>query len=325
MEAHNHAHDHVQAHDHTHAHGHDHVHRHGVERGHHHHHEGASVRALGIACAMTVTILIAEVVGGIVSGSLALLSDASHMLSDAAGLILALVASWYGQKKASGRATYGNKRFEVLAAFINAVVVLAISVWIIIRAILRFMAPDPEVHTGVMLVVAVVGLLANVVSAVILNRSASDSMNVRGAFLHVLSDLLGSVAVIVAGVIIQLTGFTAADSIASLLIALIIVPRAVSLVFSSAGVLIERAPETVSVKAVRNRLAELPGVVAVHDLHVWSLDGESLLATCHIVADGPHHPVLDAAHDELVNMGIDHSTIQMETPEHAKCEGELHP
>ncbi|MCI6206959.1 MAG: cation diffusion facilitator family transporter [Corynebacterium glucuronolyticum] len=274
---------------------------------------------------MTVTILFAEVVGGVVSGSLALLSDAAHMLSDAAGLILALVASWYGQKKASGRATYGNKRFEVLAAFINAVVVLAISVWIIIRAIMRFMAPDPEVHTGVMLVVAVVGLLANVVSAVILNRSASDSMNVRGALLHVLSDLLGSVAVIVAGVIIQFTGFTMADSIASLLIALIIVPRAVGLVFSSAGVLVEHAPETVSVKEVRDRLVQLPDVIAVHDLHVWSLDGESLLATCHIVTDSPHHPVLDAAHDELVNMGIDHSTIQMEMPEHAKCEGELHP
>lgn len=325
MEAHNQAHDHVHAHDHTHAHGHDHMHGHGAGHSHHHHHAGASLRALGIACAMTVTILFAEVVGGVVSGSLALLSDAAHMLSDAAGLILALVASWYGQKKASGRATYGNKRFEVLAAFINAVVVLAISVWIIIRASMRFMAPDPEVHTGVMLVVAVVGLLANVVSAVILNRSASDSMNVRGALLHVLSDLLGSVAVIVAGVIIQFTGFTMADSIASLLIALIIVPRAVGLVFSSAGVLVEHAPETVSVKEVRDRLVQLPDVIAVHDLHVWSLDGESLLATCHIVTDSPHHPVLDAAHDELVNMGIDHSTIQMEMPEHAKCEGELHP
>ncbi|QRO83410.1 cation transporter [Corynebacterium glucuronolyticum] len=316
MEAHNHAHD---EHEHPHARGHNHHHHAG------HHHAGASVRALAIACTMTVTILIAEVVGGIVSGSLALLSDAAHMLSDAAGLILALVASWYGQKQASGRATYGNKRFEVLAAFINAVVVLAISVWIIVRAIMRFMAPEPEVHTGVMLVVAVVGLLANVVSAIILNRSASDSMNVKGALLHVLSDLLGSVAVIVAGLIIQFTGFTAADSIASLVIAVIIVPRATSLVFSSAGVLVERAPETVSVKAVRQRLSVLPGVVAVHDLHVWSLDGESLLATCHVVADGPHHPVLDAVHSELVKMGIDHSTIQMETPDHVKCEGELHP
>lgn len=316
---------------HPHGHGHDHgaggarLHGHEHEHGHSHVHGVASVQALSIACAMTVTILIAEVIGGFVSGSLALLSDAAHMLSDAAGLILALAACWYGQKAASSKATYGNKRYEVLAAFINAAVVLAISVWIIVRAIVRFLAPSPEVHTDIMLVVAVVGLVANIASAVVLNHSAGESMNVRGAFLHVLSDLLGSVAVIIAGLIIEFTGFTAADSIASLLIAVIIVPRAVSLVVSSSRVLTEGAPDTVSVDDVREALEAIPSVIAVHDLHVWSLDGESLLATCHLVAHAPHHPVLDSAHEELDRLGIAHSTIQMETPDHALCEGELHP
>lgn len=318
---HNHPHSHGPGQEHAHAHSaghHDHGHSHD-----HDHSFNGSLKALAVTLTMTATIFVAQVIGGLWSGSLALLSDAMHMLSDSTGLLIALVAILIGRKAATAQATFGYRRVEVIAALVNAVVVTGISVWIVVRALGR-LGGDHEIETGVMLVVAVVGLLANAVSALILMRRQHDSLNMKGAYLHVLSDLLGSVAVIIAGVIIAFTGWTAADTIASLLIASLVLPRALKLLWTSLSVLLNRAPEGMDTEEIEAALDDLPGVYSVHDLHVWTTDGTEALATCHLVLKEPTHigdcRVLDAAQEKLREFGIEHSTIQLEQKCHKNHE-----
>ncbi|MBX8995069.1 cation transporter [Corynebacterium testudinoris] len=282
----------------------------------------APTKALGIAFAITAVVFFGELAGGLISGSLALLSDAMHMLSDSAGLIIALVASIVGKRAASGRATYGHRRIEVMAALINAVTVTGVVVWILVQAIGR-VGGDHSIDTNVMLGVAVVGLVANAASAWVLSRAAGDSLNVRGALLHVMADMLGSVAVIVAAVVIKMTGWLAADTVASLIIVALVLPRSLQLLWQSAEVLLERAPRGVDTQEIQESLEAVPGVLAVHDLHVWSTDGVTPLATCHIVVDGDNDiscGVLDRAQAKLREFGIEHSTIQLETPDHQSHE-----
>jgi len=301
--------------------------------GHHHHHHGhghshvsgaGATGALGIAFAITATVFLAELIAGLVSGSLALLSDAMHMLSDAAGLIIALVASVVGQRAASSRATYGYRRAEVIAALVNAVTVTAVVIWIVIQAVGRIAGHgDHDIDTTLMLIVAAIGLVANAVSAWVLSRKQGDSLNVRGAFLHVMADLLGSVAVIVAGLVIRYTGWQAADTVASLVIVALVLPRSLSLLWHSAEVLLERVPRGVDTQEVQDALEGLPGVVGVHDLHIWSTDGITPLATCHLVVADDHQPscgVLDRAQGRLRDFGVEHSTIQLEYPGHRSHE-----
>ncbi|WP_151641364.1 cation diffusion facilitator family transporter [Corynebacterium sp. 11A] len=310
--AHDHAHDSGHDHNHGHAHGHDHAHVHVPTD---------SLRALLIVIGLTAAVFFAELIVGLISGSLALLSDAAHMLSDSAGLFIALIAMVVGRSAHSAGATFGYKRMEVFAALINALTVTGIAIYIFIEAIGRF-GHDHSVDTGMMLIVAIIGLVVNTIAAVVLVRRQHDSMNLRGAYLHVLTDLLGSVAVIIAGLIIRYTGFVAADTIASVIIAAMILPRSLRLVFDAGQVLLEHAPAGVTVEQVEQRLIEIDQVRQVHDIHIWSLDGTTHLCSCHLVVDDSldssrHCVVLDTATAALKDMGLGHATIQIESEEHA--------
>ena len=291
---------------------------------HNHDHAPSSdtpLRALLVALAVTATVFVAELVGGWLAGSMALMADAMHMLSDAAGLIIAVLAVLVGRKQASRHATYGYRRVEVLAALVNAVLVLAISVWIVVEAIRRLRAPA-DVHGETMLLIAVIGFAANGISAWALQGHRGDSINVRGAFLHVLVDLLGSAAVIVAGIVVMATGVAVADAVASLIIAALVLPRAWQLMRQSAGVLLEQVPEGFRTAEVEEALRATAGVADIHDLHLWSLDGVNVLATVHVVgaAGTDSGPLLDAVQHALRELGIEHSTIQIERPEHESHE-----
>ena len=300
---------------------HSHEHEHGLGGTHM---TSAPLRALGIAFAITSTVFLAELVAGLLSGSLALLSDAMHMLSDAAGLIIALVAAVVGKKAASRSATFGYRRVEVLAALINAVAVTAVVVWILIQALGR-LGQQHEIDTTLMLAAAVVGLLANALSAWVLSRYRADNLNVRGAFLHVIADMLGSVAVIIAGLVIRFTGWTPADTIASLAIVAFVLPRALTLLWQTVEVLLERVPRGIDSREVEDALGAVEGVVAVHDLHIWSTDGLTPLATCHLVVDEAcvvpdDCGILGEAQAALRRFDIEHSTIQLEHPGHVDHE-----
>ena len=300
---------------------------------HGHSHENSSARALLIAFTMTATIMIFQIIGGLIAGSLSLISDAMHMLSDSTGLLIAVVAMFIGRRAASAKATYGNRRVEVLAALINSLVVMGVSVLIVVRAFARF-GSDHEIETGVMMGVALVGLLANMVSAAVLFRRRHDSLNLRGAYLHVLSDMLGSVAVIIAAGIIFLTGWTAADAIASLVIAALVLPRAYGLAKNSLTALLEHTPVDHDFHEVSKSLQDIPHVTSVHDLHIWTLDGSKALATCHLVVeDQEDNPlsfsassdeILTAAQAKLRELGISHSTIQIEATGHLDAEETCH-
>lgn len=299
-------------------------HEHDHHHGHSHNHAPQSLSALVGVLTLTSVVFLAELIAGIVSGSLALLADAAHMLSDSAGLVVALAAMLVGRRAASSRATFGYRRTEVLAAALNAGAVSAISVWIVVEAVQRIGRAEP-IDTGVMLLVAVIGLIVNAVSALVLMRRQHDNLNMRGAYLHVLADMFGSVAVIVAGIVIRFTGFQVADTIASVIIAALILPRSVQLLMEALRVLLEQVPAGVDLDAVHAALVAVPGVEEVHDLHVWSVDGTDLLASAHIVvsetpAELAGCSLLDAATAALTDHGIKHSTIQVESSAHAEHE-----
>lgn len=302
-------------------HGHNDTHNHTHHHKHSHAPTSAPLRALLTALAITSVVFFAEIVGGWLTGSVALLADAMHMLSDAAGLIIAALAVIAGQRAASDRATFGHRRVEVLAAALNAATVLAISIFICIEAIRRLKSPT-EIASSTMMLIALIGLVANAVSAWVLSRHSEDSINVRGAYLHVLVDMLGSLAVIAAGAVIHFTGLVVADVVASLLIAALVFPRAWQLLRNSTRVLLEQVPEDFEVERVLPALRAIDGVAEVHDLHLWSLDGVSVLATAHLTLHGQHTTaqnfsrVLDEAQAELRALGVDHATIQVELPEH---------
>lgn len=292
--------------------GHDHTHSHD--------HSRVRGKRLWVVIAMTSVIFTAEVVGGLASGSLALLADAGHMLSDAGGLIVAALAMVIGSRPATRRSTYGFRRAEVLAAAVNAGAVCVIAAWIAVSAFRR-MGEGVEVETGMMLVIAVIGLVANLVSAVILNGGREESLNMRGAYLHVLADLLGSVAVIVAAVVIGFTGWSWVDPAASLIIALLILPRSWTLLRTAGAVLMERVPDAVDATGLRGTLVCVDGVEKIHDLHVWSVDGESAVASVHVVTDGAEPgegrcAVLDRVQQVFRDFGVDHATVQVEERGH---------
>ncbi|MGJ4074444.1 cation diffusion facilitator family transporter [Corynebacterium macclintockiae] len=308
------------------AHSHDSGHAHSHDSGHGHSHShaptDAPLRALLIVLGVTGTVFFAELIGGLITGSVALLADAMHMLSDAAGLIIAVVAIFIGRRAATAQATFGYRRVEVLAALVNAVTVLGISAWIVVEAFQRLSEPV-EIMAGPMMIVAVIGLLANIISAWILNRQREHSVNVQGAFLHVLADMLGSVAVLVAGGVIILTGWQYADVIASLVIAALVLPRAWQLMMQALRILLEQVPPGYRPAEVDALLRQVDGVLDVHDLHLWSLDGTSALASVHLVVPEGRDPaaVLCAAQAALQERGIAHATIQVERASHADHEG----
>lgn len=300
----------MSAHSHHHDHPHDHEHAgHGHSHGH-----GADARRLGTALVVTATFMVVEIIGGLVSGSLALLSDAGHMASDVAALALSLFAVRFARRPATPERTYGFYRVEILAAFVNAAALLLLTLWILWEAYGRLSDP-PEVQGGVMLAVAVAGLVANLVSAAVLHGGQQDSLNVRGAFLHVLGDLLGSVGAIVASLLVLGTGWTVADPIVSALIGLLILRSAWGLLLDSLNVLLEGAPKGLDVRAVRATLGGVPGVRGVHDLHVWAITAGQPVLTAHVeVAGGADHAeVLVHARRVLRERhGLRHVTLQPE-------------
>lgn len=278
-----------------------------------------NVRRLLIALALTATFMVVEVIGGLLSGSLALLADAGHMLTDTMALTLAVLAFRVSARPADGKRTYGYHRFQVLAAFVNGLALILIVGWICLEAIRRLMDP-PQVMGQMMLIVAVAGLAVNAVAFVVLHGGDRDNMNMRGAALHVLGDLLGSVATIIAAVVIIVSGWMPIDPILSVLVALLIFRSAFDLVKRSAHILLEGAPEWLDVAAMRNKLIDaVPGVRDIHHVHVWGLTPSHLMLTMHVELDdalanstGTIRSVKKVLREEF---GISHSTIEVETSE----------
>jgi cobalt-zinc-cadmium efflux system protein len=280
-------------------------------------------RRLALAISISVVVLIVELVAGIASNSLALVADAGHVFADVSGLALSLGAVWLANRPTSGDRSFGLYRLEILAATANALLLLGISIFVIVEAFQRFNAP-PEVDSALVVAVATFALIANLVAIAILAPARRSSLVMRGAFLEVAGDLLGTIAVLAAGAIILMTGFAQADAIASLLIGLLILPRTWALLRDSIDVLLEATPKGVDMSEVRRHILEAPGVVAVHDLHAWTITNGMNVVSAHVVV-GPEA----APGDILDHLGmclakdfdIDHSTFQLETPEHVIWEG----
>lgn len=304
--------------------GHDHHHSHGMTA------TGRHRKRLIAVLAITLAVVLVQLVGAALSGSLALLADAGHMLSDAAGVTIALLAAWIAGRPASDQRTYGYQRAEVLAALANALILIVISVVIFSEAIRRI-GSAPEVQTGIMLFAAILGLAANLVSLMILHGAHKESLNVRGAYLEVLGDLLGSLAVIAAAVIILLTGYQAADTIASVVIALMILPRAWSLLRDVVDVLLEASPKGVEVQMIREHILSVDGVSDVHDIHIWTITSGVPVFSAHVVVEDG---VLNArGADQLLDklttclgshFDTDHCTFQLEPASHSEHESQQH-
>ena len=295
-----------------------------------HDHDHPRNRArLSIAIAIVAVFLVVEIAGSLLAGSLALLADAGHMFSDLLGLIVALVALGIAARPATDRQTFGYQRAEVLGALANGLILLGVAIVVAVQGVSRLFEPA-EVLGLPMLLVALVGLLANVAVLLVLRSGAKDSIGMRGAYLEVLGDLFGSIAAITAGVVILLTGFSQADAIASLVIAALIVPRALSLLRDVLRVLTESVPSNMDVADIREHLLGAAGVVDVHDVHVWAITSGAPVFSAHVVvsdelfASGGTGRLLDELGTCLSgHFDVAHSTFQLEPQEHA-AHGEHH-
>ncbi len=271
---------------------------------------------------LTLAIFVVEIVGGLVSNSLALLADAGHVFTDVFGIGLALAAIWIAGRPASNDRTFGFLRLEILAAVANALLLFGISAFILYEAWRRLSEPL-EVTSGLMLAVAILGLAVNLVSWYLLRAAQAISLNMRGAYLEVMGDLIGSVAVIVAAIVIAVTGWTGADAAASVVIALLILPRTWSLLREALDVLLEATPKGIDLGVVREHIVEAPGVIDVHDLHAWTITSGMNVVSAHVVlAEGAKTgDILDHLGMCLSNdFDVKHSTFQLETPEHVLWE-----
>lgn len=262
--------------------------------------------------AMTAVFTVVEFVGGWLSNSLALIADAGHMLSDVAALGLAVFALWFARRPANAAKSFGYLRTEILAALANGVALVVIAILIIMHAWQRLRAPEP-VDSGLMLAVAAGGLLVNIIAAVLLHASSAHSLNVRGAYLHVLGDLLGSVGAIAAALTIMFTGWLAADPIISVLVAFLILVGSWRLVRESVDVLLEAVPRDIDLGEVYRTICGIPGVEEIHDLHVWTITSGVLAMSAHVIAPGPDGPrILREIHQRMhERFGIRHVTVQV--------------
>jgi cobalt-zinc-cadmium efflux system protein len=305
-----------------------------LQMGSGHGHEVTATNAhrkrLIIVLVITLAVLIAEVIGGLIAGSLALLADAGHMLTDSTGLIMALIAASLAARAATAKRTFGLQRAEVLAALANALLLVGVAVWVLIMAVERLRNPI-EVRSGLMLVVAVVGVLANLAGLLVLRPAQSKSLNVRGAYLEVFGDLVGSLAVIVAAVLILITGWTPFDAIASLAIVVLIIPRAWSLLREVVDVLLEATPHGVDLDEVREHITRVRGVVDVHDLHAWTITSGVPVLSAHVIVDqaciteGRSGEVLDRLGECLGgHFDVSHCTFQLEPVGHQEHEAAHH-
>jgi len=280
-----------------------------------------------MAFAIIGAFFVVEAIAGFWTNSLALLSDAGHMLTDVIGLGRALAAMLLASRFERGRLctwwglTFGLYRLEILAAFVNALLLFAVAIWVVIEAVRRF-TDAPEILDGPVLVVAVLGLAANIVALWLLHEGSTESLNVEGAYLEVLADMIGSVGVIISALLLRYLGWTWVDPVIAALIGLWILPRTWRLGRSAVRVLLQAAPEHVAIDELSARLGDIDGVVDVHDLHVWTLTSEMDAASAHLVTteETDAHSVLDQARDLLrVGYGIDHGTFQVEPETHDGC------
>ncbi len=302
-----------QHHDHDH-HGHDDDHDHG----HSHVHEAndKNLRRVMVALVLTGVFMVVEVVGGIISGSLALLADAGHMLTDTMALALAAMAFHVSKRPPDGKLTFGYQRFQILAAFVNGLSLLAVVGWILYEAVDRFLNPT-EILGQTMLVVAAAGLIVNIVSFAVLHTGDQDNLNIRGAALHVAGDLLGSVAAIVAALVIIYSGWMLIDPILSVAVAALIFKSAWSLVKRSAHILLEGAPEWLDVHMMQDRIVDgVPGVGEIHHVHIWGLTPQELMLTMHMSVTGAVESQSDVVRDTKQFLkdeyGIGHATIEVD-------------
>jgi cobalt-zinc-cadmium efflux system protein len=280
----------------------------------HDHVRTGSRNALALALALTAAYTVAEVAGGLLTGSLALLADAVHMLSDNVALVLALFAVWLADRPSTPERTYGYKRAEVLAALANGVALVALSIWIFYEAFQRFRDP-PEVLGGWMLVLGAAGIAVNVAAGIILSRSRRHSLNVEAAFRHVFADLLGSVGVVAAAAVILTTGWLEADPLVSVLIGVLVLVSSWSILRDSATILLEAAPSGLDTRAVGERLARAPGVAEVHDLHIWTITSGFPALSAHVLVgrgEDCHARRLELAELLEKEFGIEHTTLQVD-------------
>ncbi len=265
------------------------------------------------ALVLTAVFFVAEVVGGVVSNSLALLADAGHMFTDVGALALSLFVAWFSRQRAAPEKTYGYLRLEILAALLNGAVLLLVSGLIVWEAVGRLQSPEP-LQGGLMLAVAVGGLLVNAASAAILHPVHGHSLNARGAYLHVLGDLLGSVGTVIAAIIVRTTGWLTADPVASIVVTLLVVRSAWRLVREAVEVLLEATPAHISLGSVREGLQAIAGIESVHDLHVWTVTSGMVAMSAHAVVrePGANQKVLEEAVAAMRGLGISHVTLQVE-------------
>ncbi len=308
-----------------------------MSHGHDHSHVGDSAapghrRRIAIALGVTATILVAQAVGALLTGSLALLTDTAHMLTDAGGLAVALVAATLMARPPTERLTWGFRRVEVLAALTQAAVLLAVGVYAAVEGVRRLWAP-PEIAPTELLVFGVVGLVGNMVAIAVLASGRDANLNMRAAFLEVVNDALGSVGVIVAAIVIRTTGWLQADALAGLLIAALIVPRAVTILREAGGILLEQTPRGLDLGEVREHMLGVDHVVDVHDLHASTVATGLPVISAHVVVDDEcfqtgHAPEILQRLAECVAthfpVALEHSTFQIETAEHAAQETHRH-
>jgi cobalt-zinc-cadmium efflux system protein len=307
--------------------GHDHGHAHGAPAG------GTAAAAyrgrLRVALSITLTVMVVEIVGGLMADSLALVADAAHMATDAVGLGMALLAIHFANRPPSGNRTFGYARAEILAALANCLLLLGVGGYVLYEAIHRFVTPA-DTEGGLTIVFGLIGLVANTISLTLLLRGQKDSLNVRGAFLEVVADALGSVAVIISAVVIMTTGWQAADPVASIIISIMIVPRTWKLLHETLDVLLEAAPKNVDMAEVRTHILALPGVEDVHDLHAWTITSGMPVLSAHVVVSSD---VLNAiGHEKMLHelqgclghhFDVEHCTFQLEPSGHAEHEAKL--
>jgi cobalt-zinc-cadmium efflux system protein len=282
-----------------------------------HDHASGNMRRVLIALVLTGAFMIVEVIGGIISGSLALLADAGHMLTDTMALALAAVAFQVSKRPADAKLTYGYQRFQILAAFVNGLSLIVIVAWILYEAVDRFRNPT-EILGNTMLLIAAIGLVVNLISFLVLHGGDRDNLNIRGAAIHVAGDLLGSVAAIIAAIVIIYTGWTPIDPLLSVAVALLILRSAWVLVKRSAHVLLEGAPEWLDLDTMQERIiSKVPTVVGIHHVHVWGLTPQDLMLTMHVRLQGaPTNPTECIRHIKEVlkaEYGIGHTTVEIET------------
>jgi cobalt-zinc-cadmium efflux system protein len=310
---HDHSHDHHDSHEHGHNHDHDH-HGHSHAIGHAHL-SGAAPQLIIRVIGVTLVFMLIEILGGFWANSLALISDGFHMLSDVGAMILSLFAIWISKRPSTSSMSFGYQRAEILGALVSGLIIWLIAGGLVYESIVRLQNP-PEVQGVVVFVIAGIGLLANFLSMRILHSASEENMNVRAAYLHMLSDAIASIAAVIAGLVLWLTHWRPIDAIVTLLSAAIMLYSSWSLIKQAVGILMEATPAGIDPDEIRNELKEIEGVIEIHDLHIWTVASGKLALSVHIISNAAEKVLGAANHLLQEHYGIIHTTIQIENPEH---------